>query len=78
MLFGENSRLTTEQRNKVNSILNSVGKNADAMLLDVSALEKYPENSICLSVLAHVNKRGEMMGAQACFIEPNGRHHWAS
>jgi len=46
------------------------------MLIDVSALTDMEPESICLSVLGHMDKHGKFVGAKACFITPDGRHHW--
>jgi hypothetical protein len=75
VLISDADSLTAAQRKKIDSILAGC-RNADALLLDVRPPSRLPEGTVCLSILACMNKGREMQGPRACFVEPNGRHHW--
>lgn len=76
MLLSDGSALTPAQRKKIQSILASAGKSADAILLDVRAPPHLPEGTVCVSLLARMTARHEIQAPRACFVEPAGRHHW--
>jgi len=76
VLLSDSGALTRPQRRKVDNILTTAGHRTHALLLVVALPEHLPEGTICLSVLAHVNKRHEIVGPRFCFVEPSGRHHW--
>lgn len=72
----DNERLTAAQRKKISSIVAAAGKDAGWLILDVRCPESLPDGTVCVSLVAHIDKRGEVREARACFIEPRGRHHW--
>jgi len=76
MLLSEDPQLTQAQRHKIDRILSSTPSGGDGLILDVTPPESYAPETACLSVLAHMSKRGELISPKACFIEPDGRHHW--
>ena len=76
MLLSDDSKLTKEQKKKVDTILATAGAKADGLLLTPSALQTSPEGSVCLSVLASIDKRGRLRDPRACLVELGGRHRW--
>lgn len=78
VLLSDADFLSRAQRRKIESILTGAGNNADALLLDVRPPRGLPDGTVCLSVLARMNKRKEIQDPRACFLEPDGRHRWRS
>jgi len=70
------SPLPAAQQRKIRSILRALAAENDALLLDVDLPARLSEGTVCLSVLARINRRQEVAGPKTCFIEPEGRHHW--
>jgi len=78
MLISERSQLTQPQSRKIDRILASAPSAADALLIEPVALADMAPETVCLSILAHMSKRGEFVEPKACFIDPTGRHRWLS
>jgi hypothetical protein len=76
MLLWDDRHLTAQQRAKIRAVLTGAGRNADAMLLDVHSPARCSEGTVCVSVLASAIGPHEVQAPKACFVEPNGRHHW--